>query len=390
MSSLKPEQRRLDVTSDPDLVTTPQGSKERVDHYLGRQYEDLSRSRIETLIADGMITVDGRVPKPSMAARPSQRIDLTVPPPEVPSAEPQDLPLQIAYEDADIVVVDKAAGMVVHPAPGHASGTLVNALLFHCGDLSGIGGVLRPGIVHRLDKDTSGLLVAAKSQLAHMRLTDALKSRTVHRTYACVVWGHPEPETGTLDAWIGRSRRDRKKMAAYSERKPAMERRWGRPGEEEEMRALLDEEPDEFEDDADPPGDEPDAPSADPIRPEGVPGHARHAVTHYETVVRYDIASHLVCRLKTGRTHQIRVHLAGRGYPVVADAVYGGDRAAIKGLISEQRQRARAVLDVMGRQALHAARLAFTHPVTGEPMEFSSELPEDMQALIRKLASGGA
>ncbi|MFO7768558.1 MAG: pseudouridine synthase, partial [bacterium] len=187
------DRRELTVTGEAGRRTTPEPG-ERIDRFLGRQFEDLSRSRVEQLIDEGSVTVDGTVPKRSMKARPGQRVVLEVPPPVEPSAEPQQIPLDIIYEDEHLVVVDKEPGMVVHPAPGHPDGTLVNALLHHCGDLSGIGGVLRPGIVHRLDKDTSGLLAAAKTQQAHIGLASQLKEREMGRRYLGLVWGHPDPE----------------------------------------------------------------------------------------------------------------------------------------------------------------------------------------------------
>lgn len=381
MSETSRARRELLVTSEPDLRTTPQGERERVDHFLGRQFDDLSRSRIEALIREGAVTVDGRVPKPSQAATAGQRIVLDVPPLQEPSAEPEEIPLDIRFEDSDLIVVNKAAGMVVHPAPGHPSGTLVNALLYHCGDLSGIGGVLRPGIVHRLDKDTSGLLVVAKSQQAHMRLAEALKERRMNRVYLAVVWGRPTAEEGTVDTWIGRSRSDRKRMAAYTDRKMPLKRRWGRPGEEEEMLAWRDEGVDmdgELEETA-PDGEQPDE------RPPGVPSDARRAVTHYRTLTVYDIAALLECTLETGRTHQVRVHMTHIGHSVVGDPVYGGRDTVLRGIAPERRSRAQQILACMPRQALHARMLAFEHPLTREPMAFEADPPGDFMDLFDRL-----
>jgi 23S rRNA pseudouridine1911/1915/1917 synthase len=381
MSEANIARRELLVTSEPNQRTTPQGERERVDHFLGRQFDDLSRSRIEALIKEGAVTVDGRVPKPSQAATAGQRIVLDVPPLEEPSAEPEEIPLDIRFEDSDLIVVNKAAGMVVHPAPGHPSGTLVNALLYHCGDLSGIGGVLRPGIVHRLDKDTSGLLVVAKSQQAHMRLSDALKERWIQRLYLAVVWGRPTADEGTVDTWIGRSRSDRKRMASYTDRKPSRERRWGRPGEEEEMLAWRDEDVDS---DGDPEEIMPGEEQSDSLPP-GVPSDARRAVTHYRTSTVYDIAALLECRLETGRTHQVRVHMAHIGHSVVGDAVYGGRDNVLRGIAPERRSRAQQILACMPRQALHARKLAFEHPLSGESMEFEADPPEDFMGLLDRL-----
>ena len=383
------------MTGEEGRQTTPEQG-ERIDRFLGRQYDDLSRSRVEQLIDEGTVTVDGQVPKRSMKAQPGQHVVMEVPPPEEPSAEPQDIPLAVAFEDEHLVVVDKEAGMVVHPAPGHPDGTLVNALLHHCGDLSGIGGVLRPGIVHRLDKDTSGLLVAAKTQQAHMGLARQLKDREMGRRYLALVWGHPEPEEGTIENWIGRSRSDRKRMAAYEPRRPPLEKRWGRPGEEEEMRSLMEEDlPPKVESAAmsaerwgelfgDEDGDT-EAGEERETNPEGVPPDARRAVTHYRTERRYDVGSLVACRLQTGRTHQIRVHLAHRGHPVMGDEVYGGDEKAIRGLVSRQRDRGRAVVEAAERQMLHAAELAFTHPISGETMRFEAPLPSDFRRVVEVL-----
>jgi 23S rRNA pseudouridine1911/1915/1917 synthase len=374
------ERRELLVTSEPEAKTSRRGDRERLDHYLGRQWEDLSRSRIETLIRQGAVEVDGRRPKPSQAVRPGQQIVLHVPSPVEPSAEPEDIALEIVYEDGDLIVVNKAAGMVVHPAPGHPSGTLVNALLHHCGDLSGIGGVLRPGIVHRLDKETSGLLVAAKSQRSHVGLADALKKRQIQRIYLALVWGRPEPAEGTIETWIGRSRSDRKRMAAYTERRGPLKRRWGRPAEEEEMTDLrtsldvgdgLD---DEIE--AEPP--------PEPV-PAGIPTDARRAVTHYTTRSGSDVASLLECSLETGRTHQVRVHMRHIGHSIVGDPVYGGRDASVKGMAPKRRSLANEMLTRMPRQALHAAKLRFEHPVSGVEINLEGELPTDFQGLLQFL-----
>lgn len=379
MTRSRPERRELRVTSAPDARTTPRGERERLDHFLGRQWEDLSRSRVETLMRQGAVEVDGRRPKPSQAARPGQRIVLLVPPPQEPSSEPEAIPLEIVYEDDDLVVVNKAAGMVVHPAPGHPAGTLVNALLHHCGDLSGIGGVLRPGIIHRLDKDTSGLIVAAKSQRAHTRLSEAIKERRVRRDYLAVVWGRPDPAEGTIETWIGRGRRDRKRMAAYQAQRAPLERRWGRPAEEEAMIDLR-----EPPGNAGEAGGEPEEREAAPPEhlPHGVPSDARRAVTRYRTEVDFGIASLLECSLETGRTHQVRVHMRHIGHSVVGDPLYGGRERAVKGLAPERQAAAREMLARMPRQALHAARLGFQHPVSGQPIRLEAEPPPDFRDLL--------
>jgi 23S rRNA pseudouridine1911/1915/1917 synthase len=385
------ELRRLTVTADPDLATTPHGERERLDHYLGRQWEDLSRSRLEALIREGRVRVDGKVPKASRTVSTGQSIEVEVPPAQVPEARPEAIPLTVVYEDADLIVVDKPAGLVVHPAPGHPSGTLVNALLHHCGDLSGIGGELRPGIVHRLDRHTSGLLVAAKSQRAHINLAEALRQRRVERVYLAVVWGSPEPPEGEVVTWIGRSRRDRRRMAAFLPRRPALDRRWGRPGEEEWMRAVREELKAGGPAAAEPPGADPSEDDADleestePDRPPGIPPDARTALTRYRVTGAFRYASRLECTLATGRTHQIRVHLAHLGHPVVGDPLYGGRENAVRGLASEVRVRAQEILALIDRQALHARQLAFTHPVDGRDLVFESPPPADLQRLLDHL-----
>jgi 23S rRNA pseudouridine1911/1915/1917 synthase len=385
------ERRSLNVTAGPEQVTTPLAGRERLDHYLGRQWTDLTRSRVEALIRAGRVEVDGRRPKPSQAVRPGQSIEVLLPPLIEPAARPEPIPLDIVFEDADLIVVDKPAGLVVHPAPGHPGGTLVNALLHHCGDLSGIGGVLRPGIVHRLDRDTSGLMVVAKSQRAHLALAEALRARSVERIYLAVVWGFPEPAEGEVATWIGRSRRDRKRMAAYLPRRPALRRRWGRPGEEEWMRAVRA----ELERDAphlEVGGEEEDGdPEVEPERelPPGIPPDARAATTRYRIRERYRLASLLECTLGTGRTHQVRVHLAHLGHPVVGDGVYGGRESALKGLAPAARADAERALALIDRQALHAWRLAFTHPVDARPLQFTSPPPADLDRLIDHLAGRG-
>jgi 23S rRNA pseudouridine1911/1915/1917 synthase len=384
------ERRTLTVTAGPEQVTTPLAGRERLDHYLGRQWTDLTRSRVEALIREGRVEVDGRRPKPSRVVRPGQVIEVCLPPLIELSARPEPIPLNIVYEDADLIVVDKPAGLVVHPAPGHPGGTLVNALLHHCGDLSGIGGVLRPGIVHRLDRDTSGLMVVAKSQRAHLALAEALRVRTVERVYLAVVWGVPEPSEGEVATWIGRSRRDRKRMAAYLPRRPALERRWGRPGEEEwmrEVRAELERDAPQLEVGGEEDGD----PDTEPERelPPGIPPDARPATTRYRVLERYSLASLLECTLGTGRTHQVRVHLAHLGHPVVGDGIYGGREGALKGMALAARKGAERALALIDRQALHAWRLTFTHPGDGRTLQFTSPRPADLARLIDHLAGRG-
>jgi 23S rRNA pseudouridine1911/1915/1917 synthase len=312
----------------------------RLDQWLAEMSgPDLSRSRVQQLIRDGSVTVDGRVadePKRRLAGGERVEIDIPEAGPASPAGEP--IPLTILYEDADIIVVDKPAGLVVHPGPGNWSGTLVNALIHHCGDsLSGIGGVRRPGIVHRLDKETSGVMVVAKTDRAHRALSAAFadhgRTGSLKRAYLALVWGTPPRMTGTIEASLGRSARDRTR------------------------RAVVDGERDD----------------------------ARHAVTHYEVLARYGaradgtaVASLVECRLETGRTHQIRVHMAHIGRPLIGDPDYG----------QSFRTKAATLPEPLGgqvarfpRQALHARMLAFEHPASGEPMRFESPLPADFEEL---------
>ena len=295
----------------------------RLDRALAELLPDLSRERIKALIVEGQIVSGGRSLNPSMKVAVGQDYSITVPAPVALDAVAQDIPLDIVHEDADLIVVDKPAGLVVHPAAGNLDGTLVNALLHHCdGQLSGIGGVARPGIVHRIDKDTSGLLVVAKSDKAHEGLARQFKDHSIDRLYAAIVYGIPAPGSGTVDAWIGRSDADRKKMAVHRE------------------------------------------------------GRGKHAVTHYRVMERLRSAAMVECRLETGRTHQVRVHMAHLGHPLIGDPVYGRDRKGFK-----------SILETLGfkRQALHAKRLGFIHPVTEEPLAFDSPLPADMQELLSEL-----
>lgn len=295
----------------------------RLDRALAELLPDLSRERIKALIVEGQIVSSGRSLNPSMKVAVGQDYSITLPAPVALDAVAQDIPLDIVHEDADLIVVDKPAGLVVHPAAGNLDGTLVNALLHHCdGQLSGIGGVARPGIVHRIDKDTSGLLVVAKSDKAHEGLARQFKDHSIDRLYAAIVYGIPTPGTGTVDAWIGRSDADRKKMAVHRE------------------------------------------------------GRGKHAVTHYRVMERLRGAAMVECRLETGRTHQVRVHMAHLGHPLIGDPVYGRERKGFK-----------SILETLGfkRQALHAKRLGFIHPVTEEPLAFDSLLPADMQELLSEL-----
>ncbi len=285
----------------------------RADVWLAARLENLTRSAVQRLLEEGRVTRNGKPLAKNCRLSGGEVLTVSLPDPEPIDARPQDIPLDVVFEDGDVIVVNKPKGLVVHPAPGHPDGTLVNALLYHCGgSLSGVGGALRPGIVHRIDRDTSGLIIAAKNDFAHLRLAAQLQDHSLARTYECIVVGGLREDAGTVDAPIGRHPSDRKRMAV-------------------------------------------------------VPG-GRPAVTHWEVLARFPGRTHLRCRLETGRTHQIRVHMASLGHPVLGDPVYG-----------------KAVPGLQG-QCLHAAALRFTHPRTGERLELSCPLPEEFQAQLRKLA----
>ena len=296
------------------LTVTSEEAGQRADSLLARRLEGLTRSAAARLLEEGRVTDRGRPAAKNLRVQPGQVLEVQLPEPEEPEARPQNIPLDVVYEDQDVIVVNKPTGMVVHPAPGHPDGTLVNALLHHCGDsLSGIGGEKRPGIVHRIDRDTSGLIIAAKNDAAHLALSAQLKDHSLSRTYECLVTGNMKQDSGTVDAPIGRSSADRKKMA---------------------------------------------------VVPTG-----RRAVTHWEVVARYPGVTHLRCRLETGRTHQIRVHMAHIGHPILGDTVYGAKKP-VPGLTG---------------QCLHATGLRFIHPRTGEPVELHCPLPPEFTAMLQKL-----
>ncbi|HVR90813.1 MAG TPA: RluA family pseudouridine synthase [Novosphingobium sp.] len=284
----------------------------------------LSRERVKALLGEGAITLDGaRASQASAKLAEGTKFAITVPAATTAEAAPQDIPLSVAFEDAHLIVVDKPAGLVVHPAAGNLDGTLVNALLHHCaGQLSGIGGVARPGIVHRIDKDTSGLLVVAKTDAAHEGLARQFADHSIERAYLAVTAGHPVPLAGTVTGAIARSNTNRKKMALVAD------------------------------------------------------GRGKHAVTHYKTLERLVDATLLECRLETGRTHQVRVHLASIGHPLLGDPVYGRAPWRLRPLLTRLH---------FARQALHAAALGFIHPVSGQFHRFESELPADLRELLVEL-----
>jgi 23S rRNA pseudouridine1911/1915/1917 synthase len=303
----------------------------RVDLYLAARGEGLSRAQIQRGIDEGRVRVNGSLAKASRKVKAGDAVVILIPAAKPCEALPEAIDLPILYEDASLLVIDKPAGLVVHPAPGHAGGTLVNALLHHCQDLSGIGGVLRPGIVHRLDKETSGLLVAAKSDAAHQGLAGQFKRHEVKKTYLALVYGDPKTEEGRIEAAVGRHPTDRKRMSTQSRR-------------------------------------------------------GRAAVSVWRVRERFGCAALLEVDIETGRTHQIRVHLTEIGHPVIGDKVYGG-AGRIKS-IGDPFIRSR--VKVQERQALHAWRLSFAHPVTGESLQFTSPLPEDMAVLCVFLREHGA
>ena len=296
------------------LRASEESKNQRLDAFLASSLDGLTRSQATRLIESGEVAVNGRAVSKSYKLAGGEDIAVTLPEPEPVEAVPQDIPLDVVYEDADVIVVNKPSGMVVHPAPGHPDGTLVNALLYHCaGTLSGIGGALRPGIVHRIDRDTSGLIIAAKNDAAHQYLSAQLADHTLARTYECIVVGALREDRGTVDAPIARHPTDRKRMAVV------------------------------------------------------VGG--REAVTHWEVIARYPGYTHVRCRLETGRTHQIRVHMAYIGHPILGDTVYGAKKE-VPGLTG---------------QCLHAVGLRFLHPRTHEVVELSCPLPDEFTRMLQKI-----
>ena len=297
-----------------EIIAAESGT--RIDAWLTAVLPELTRSAAQRLLADGMVTMKGKPLKKNYKVSVGDAISVTIPEvAEVPLV-PQNIPIHIVYEDEDVVVVNKARGMVVHPAPGHPDGTLVNALMYHCGDsLSGVGGEKRPGIVHRIDKDTSGLLIVAKNDAAHLALSAQLSDRSLSRVYRAVVVGNLKQDSGTVDAPIGRHPNDRKKMAVTHQ-------------------------------------------------------NSRNAVTHWSVLERYRGYTHVRCKLETGRTHQIRVHMAHIGHPMLGDEVYGHAKLPEKGLVG---------------QCLHAKELQFIHPRTGEAVHLDTELPDYFKEVLTRL-----
>lgn len=295
------------------LLCTAEDCGKRIDKYISDNAEMLTRSAVQGLIGKNAVTADGKAVSKNYKIRGTETIEVEIPDAEPMDAVPENIPLDIVYEDEDLLVVNKPKGMVVHPAHGNYHGTLVNALLYHCGDsLSGINGVIRPGIVHRIDKNTSGLLIVAKNDKAHLHLAEQIKAHSFTREYEAIVSGRLKQESGTVDAPIGRHKTDRKKMCVTAE-------------------------------------------------------NSRNAVTHYSLIRQFGGYAHIKCRLETGRTHQIRVHMAYMGNAVLGDDVYGKAYKGIEG------------------QCLHARKIGFIHPTTEEYMEFSSDLPDYFTAILNKL-----
>lgn len=296
-----------------NIAVSEEQTSERLDKFLSTTEPEWSRTQVQQWVKDGLIEVNGKQVKANYKVQAGDQIKVEIPDPEALDVEAEPMDLDIYYEDADVLVVNKPRGMVVHPAPGHVSGTLVNGLMAHCKDLSGINGVMRPGIVHRIDKDTSGLLMVAKNDMAHESLVNQLVAKTVTRKYTAVVHGIIQHDTGTIDAPIGRDKKDRQSMTVTKE-------------------------------------------------------NAKQAVTHFDVIERFKDFTVVECRLETGRTHQIRVHMKYIGYPLAGDPKYGP----------------RKTVNFNG-QLLHAGVLGFDHPRTGEYIEFTAPIPADMQAFIDSL-----
>jgi 23S rRNA pseudouridine1911/1915/1917 synthase len=311
------------------IVVPPKQSKQRIDVYLTNHIQNATRNKVRTGIDEGFVLVDGKKVKASHPVAPGEVIEITLQRPRRIAAQPEAIPLDIVFEDDQLLIVNKPAGMVTHPAYGNYSGTLVNALLHHCKSLSSVNTELRPGIVHRLDKDTTGLMVVAKNDVAHHLLAKQFSRRTIDREYTAIVWGKFKQRKGTIDATLGRSKRDRKKVAVTAE--------------------------------------------------------GKNAITDYEVLKEFEYLSLVRLKLRTGRTHQIRVHLAHIGHPVFGDPTYGGRSNTWGGLDGKRALQAQNLLKLIDRQALHAKTIGFVHPVSKEVVKFESELPGDMLDVLNRL-----
>lgn len=312
-----------------EVVVPPKQGKERLDKFLTRKLKSVSRARLQKLIVEGYVLVDGTPAKASHQISPDEKIEITLPKPKKIDILPEKIPLDITYEDDDLIVLNKSAGMVVHPAFANYTGTLVNALLYHCGNLSSIGGRQRPGIVHRLDKETSGLMVVAKNDLTHRHLSRQFSEKTTEREYWAVAWGKFKKRKGRIETHLARSPKDRTRIT---------------------------------------------------VHPSG-----KVAITNYQVLETHWLHSLVSLKLETGRTHQIRVHLSFLGHPVFGDSMYGGRNRQIGGLSNKERVFAAELLNMMPRQALHAKSLGFLHPRREEFMRFESDLPEDMKHLLERI-----
>lgn len=313
-----------------DIIVPPGKKRERLDLFLVHHVENATRNKVQRAIREGLVLVDGEPSRASHQVAPGEVVSFTLPGPPPSVALPEEIPLDIVFEDDALIVVNKRAGMVTHPAYSNYTGTLVNALLHHTGKLPVAGNALRPGIVHRLDKDTSGLLVVAKNDHVHAGLAKQFAERTVEREYRAIVWGQFRRRTGSIETNLGRSKSDRKKIAVVE--------------------------------------------------------NGKHAVTLFTVIDQFDYLSHVSLHLRTGRTHQIRVHLAHEGHPVFGDPTYGGRKIVNGPRTGKQKEEVHALLGLLQRQALHAKTLGFVHPGTGGKLLFDSDLPADMKLVLDRIA----
>jgi len=319
------------VTRKPHKIIVAESAiNQRLDKYLTTQFEEYTRSHLQQLISNGNITVNSTTVKSGYRLRLNDNITIDVPDPEPSHIIPENIPINILYEDDDLLVINKSAGLIVHPGAGHKNGTLVNALLYHCKSLSGINGVLRPGIVHRLDRYTSGLMVVAKNDQSHIFLSRQFDTREITREYFAIVWGVVAPDSGKISTNLDRSYRDRKKMSVSGDR-------------------------------------------------------GRKAITNYEVIENLSVFSFLRLFLETGRTHQIRVHLNHINHPVFGDPEYNGRSSQIGRIPANRQKYVSHILKKIERQALHAKKLSFIHPATKKKMMFDSELPDDIEEIIRAI-----